>query len=169
MDYYKGTEVTIHSLADAFKRSGDYFQDFCATLEEKHGLISDGLDPLARIVKLLECTSAGSQPLSQYGFGRTLTVSLSVGQAALHVGFESYDGSGQWSGKIDSVIKAVKWVLNTEGHFELKYLYAIAIKENCENSQDLLLNKGVDIAGKKAFTQEEFYTGLIDSADVRQF
>jgi hypothetical protein len=164
---YRGTEVTIHSLAEAFQISGAYFQDFCATLEAKYGLNSNGLVPLARIVQLLECPTAVTQPLSQhhFEFERTLTMSLLVGQAALRVGFKSYDGSG----KIDSVLKAVQWVLKTPNHFKLKYLCAIAIKENCKNSQDLLLNKGVDIAGKKAFTQEEFYTGLIDSADVRQF
>jgi hypothetical protein len=149
-------EVTILDLATAFTKSETLFQELCATLEAKHGLNSHGLDPLARIEQLLMWPSAVSPTLSQKFFERTLIWSLSVGEAALHVGFESC----VWPGQIDSVHKAVQWVLS-KGPIDsntLYYLCAIAIKENCKDSQDLLLKGGLDcINGKKAFTVEDFY------------
>jgi hypothetical protein len=159
----QGAEVTIEHLARAFKKSEALFQELCATLEAKHGLNSHGLDPLARIEQLLKCPSAVTQTLSQQHFKETLYYSLSVGEAALHVGFESFDGSGQ----IDSVHKAVQWVLSKgpEEFDTLHRLCAIAIKENCKDSQDLLLKGGLDIRGKKAFTVEDFFLMCINDAD----
>jgi hypothetical protein len=164
----QGAKVTILDLAVAFWKSEAVFQEFCATLEAKHGLNSHGLDPLARTVQLLKCPSAVTRPLSQSDFELTLDMSLSYGEAALHVGFESCDGSGQ----IDSVHKAVQWVLSKGPKIThtLPYLCAIAIKENCKDSQDLLLKGGLDINGKKAFPVEEFFFLCIKAnRSVRQF
>jgi hypothetical protein len=173
----QGAKVTILDLAHAFQESEDLFQRFCATLEAKHGLNSHGLDPLARIVQLLKCPSAVTQTVSQFDFERTLNYSLSVGEAALHVGFESRDGSGYemtilfliyGSGQIGSVHKAVQWVLSKGPQLDdtLHFLCAIAIKENCKDSQDLLLKGGLVINGKKAFTVEDFFLMcIIDSYD----
>jgi hypothetical protein len=180
----QGAEVTIRHLALAFWRSEAVFQELCATLEAKHGLNSHGLDLLARIVQLLKCPSAVTQTSSEFYFEETLIRSLSVCEAVLHVGFKSCDG------QIDSVHKAVQWLSSrvqpgTEGYSKgipLYHLCAIAIKENCKDSQDLLLKEGVVVStvnhfyhnrmvgGKKAFTQEEFYIMNINSdQNVRQF
>jgi hypothetical protein len=161
----QGAEVTIKDLARANSYGFSMLQKLCATLEAKNSLNSHGLDPRARIEQLLKCTSAVTQTLSQVDFERTLDYSLSVSEAALRVGFESCDGSG----KIVSVLKAVQWV-KSKGPNTLRYLCAIAIKENCKDSQDLLLNGGIDIKGKKAFTVEELFLMHIKNDDwVRLF
>jgi hypothetical protein len=49
----QGAEVTILDLACAFQISEAVFQEFCATLEAKHGLNPHGLDPLARLIRLM--------------------------------------------------------------------------------------------------------------------
>jgi hypothetical protein len=165
----QGAEVTIDYMACAFQESEALFQELCATLEAKHGLNYHGLDPVARIEQLIKCPSAVTQTLSQHDFKRTLDWSLSVGEAALHVGFESRDGSGQ----IGSVHKAVQWVLSKgprhKRTYTLHFLCAIAIKENCKDSQDLLLKGGLVInENYKAFTVEDFFLMCINDY-VRQF
>jgi hypothetical protein len=106
--------------------------------------------------------------MSQEDFEKSLRYNLSVGKALLHLGFEMSDGCGQ----IDSVHKAVQWVLSKGPNYPetLHRLCAIAIKENCKDSQDLLLKGGLDINGKKAFTVEELFLMCINADDsVRLF
>jgi hypothetical protein len=164
----QGAEVTIPDLALAFEESDDtVFLEFYATLKAKHGLNNHGLDSQDILEQLIQCQGAVTNILSLEDFEKTLLLSLSVGEAALHVGFKISDGSG---GQIDSVHKAVKWVLS-KGHNDSDTLHqrlcAIAIKENCKDSQDLLLKGGLDIEGEKASTLEDFYIFCIKSMQVR--